>query len=65
MVQIIDRDYIEIIANVGKTLKVIKRDPNFHKKFRISTPRLDKDIKSDNRPLLGGNLLIHQIDLPR
>ena len=31
----------------------------------MSTPRLDKERKSDNRPLRGGNLLIHQIDLPR
>jgi hypothetical protein len=28
----------------------------------MSTPRLDKEIKSDNRPLRGGNLLIHNID---
>ena len=34
VVQIIVRDYRGIIANVGKTLKVINRDPNFHKKFR-------------------------------
>ena len=39
--------------------------PEKHKNFRISTPRLDKERKSDNRPLRGGNLLIHQIDLPR
>ena len=29
--------------------------------FRISTPRLGKERKSDNRPLQGGNLLIHHI----
>ena len=33
--------------------------------FRISTLKLDKDRKSDNRPLRGGNLFIPQIDLPR
>ena len=36
-----------------------------HKKFRISTPRLGKDRKLDNRPLQGGNLLIHHIDSQR
>ena len=33
VVQIIVRDYREIVANVGKTLKVIKSDLNLHKKF--------------------------------
>ena len=37
----------------------------WHKSFRISTPQLDDERESNNRPLQGGNLLIHQIDLPR
>ena len=39
--------------------------PKQHKNFRISTPPLDKERILDNRPLQGGSLLIHQIDLQR
>ena len=33
VVERIVSSYTKIVANVGKTLKVIKRDPNFHKKL--------------------------------
>ena len=33
VVERIVSSYREIVANVGKTLKVYKRDPNFHKKL--------------------------------
>ena len=39
--------------------------PKYHKNFIISNQWLDKERKSDNRPLQGDNLLIHQIDLLR
>jgi hypothetical protein len=37
---------------------------NSIKNLRISTQHLDKERISDNNPLRGGNLFIHQINLP-
>ena len=41
---------------------VMNKIPREHKNIKISTPCLANEIKSNNKPLQGGKILIHHIN---